>query len=279
MPFFAKSRSRMTSCSPPWPRAEHLRHAGQRRREVAVLRDDAHAAGPLGDQHPAIGQEGERPGIGRGRWRRSRPSGYRRPASRKAGIAVERSMASRSQPAIAGAATADGNLMGGSPRAAHGCATDRSTMHRPGGFQHEHARLSLGKITQINADYTFPFGPLAIMAVSPPIASNSNPISTAMASGAGSPSARIRRRRRARFRSIRRWPRRPSTRPVLTVVINPTKATGRGCDSAVWEGAALQPRPLDPGHSTLPRIRISVVLVARIAGDAGAGSSGLWRRR
>ena len=43
---------------------EHPRHAGERRREVAVLADDAHAARPLGDQHAAIGKESERPGKG-----------------------------------------------------------------------------------------------------------------------------------------------------------------------------------------------------------------------
>ena len=42
---------------------EDLRHAGQRRRQFAVARHDAHAAGPLGDQHASVGQEGERPGM------------------------------------------------------------------------------------------------------------------------------------------------------------------------------------------------------------------------
>ena len=40
-----------------------LRHAGERRRQLAGARDDAHAAGPLGHQHAAVGQEGERPGM------------------------------------------------------------------------------------------------------------------------------------------------------------------------------------------------------------------------
>ena len=44
-------------------RREHLRHPAERGRECAVLGDDAHAPGPLGDQHAAGGQEGERPGM------------------------------------------------------------------------------------------------------------------------------------------------------------------------------------------------------------------------
>ena len=40
-----------------------LRHAGERRRQFAAARDDAHAAGPLGHQHAAVGQKGERPGM------------------------------------------------------------------------------------------------------------------------------------------------------------------------------------------------------------------------
>src|SRR5215831_13156754 len=44
-------------------RREHLRHTAERGRERAVPGDDAHAPGPLGDQHAAGGQEGERPGM------------------------------------------------------------------------------------------------------------------------------------------------------------------------------------------------------------------------
>jgi hypothetical protein len=45
-------------------RGEHLRHAGEWRRELAVFADDAHAARPLRDQHAAVvGQERECPGI------------------------------------------------------------------------------------------------------------------------------------------------------------------------------------------------------------------------
>ena len=43
---------------------EHPRHAGERGRELAVLVDDAHAPRFLGDQHAAVGQEGQRPRIG-----------------------------------------------------------------------------------------------------------------------------------------------------------------------------------------------------------------------
>ena len=42
---------------------ENLRHAGERGRELAVRGDDAHAPRPLGHQHAAVGQEGERPGM------------------------------------------------------------------------------------------------------------------------------------------------------------------------------------------------------------------------
>src|SRR5690606_13609664 len=35
----------------------------ERRRERAVGRDDAQAAGTLGDQHAAVGQEGQAPGV------------------------------------------------------------------------------------------------------------------------------------------------------------------------------------------------------------------------
>ncbi len=42
-------------------RREDFRYAAERGRERAVLGDDAHAPGPLGDQHAAVGQEGERP--------------------------------------------------------------------------------------------------------------------------------------------------------------------------------------------------------------------------
>jgi len=44
-------------------RGEHLRHAGEWRRELAVLSDDAHAPRPLRDQHAAVGQERECPGV------------------------------------------------------------------------------------------------------------------------------------------------------------------------------------------------------------------------
>src|SRR5262245_13147550 len=42
-------------------RREDRRHAGERRREPAVLGDDAHAPGPFGDQHSAVRQESDRP--------------------------------------------------------------------------------------------------------------------------------------------------------------------------------------------------------------------------
>src|SRR5262249_48749968 len=44
-------------------RREDFRHAAERGRERAILGDDAHAPGPLGDQHAAGGQERERPGM------------------------------------------------------------------------------------------------------------------------------------------------------------------------------------------------------------------------
>ena len=44
-------------------RGEDFRHARERGRELAVRADNAHAPGALGDQHAAIGQEGERPGM------------------------------------------------------------------------------------------------------------------------------------------------------------------------------------------------------------------------
>jgi hypothetical protein len=43
--------------------AGDLGHAGQRRRQLAVARDDAHAAGPFGHQHAPVGQESQRPGM------------------------------------------------------------------------------------------------------------------------------------------------------------------------------------------------------------------------
>ena len=42
-------------------RREHPRHAGKRRRELAVRRRDTQPAGPFGDQHVAVGQERQRP--------------------------------------------------------------------------------------------------------------------------------------------------------------------------------------------------------------------------
>ena len=41
----------------------NIRHAQQRPRQLTAARDDAHAAGPLGHQHAAVGQKGERPGM------------------------------------------------------------------------------------------------------------------------------------------------------------------------------------------------------------------------
>ena len=73
-----------------------------------------------------------------------------------------------------------------------------------------------------------------MMAVSPPIANNNKPISSAMASGAGSPSARMPKT------SARAMPIDTAVAATTvdsassTVVINSTKATGRVCDSAVW---------------------------------------------
>ncbi len=68
-----------------------FRDAGDRRRQFASARDDAQAAGPLGHQHAAVRQEGERPGMhqpaghrldfqlaGGGGEMRHRPSGARR---------------------------------------------------------------------------------------------------------------------------------------------------------------------------------------------------------
>src|SRR5690349_12879146 len=51
-------QSTLTACG-------DVRHARERRRELAVLADGAHAASPFGDQKPAIGKEGQRPGIGK----------------------------------------------------------------------------------------------------------------------------------------------------------------------------------------------------------------------
>src|SRR5712691_1022809 len=42
---------------------EDFGHAGERRRQLAVLADDTQATGPLGDQQAAVRQEGERPRI------------------------------------------------------------------------------------------------------------------------------------------------------------------------------------------------------------------------
>jgi hypothetical protein len=42
---------------------EHLGHIAERRRQFAVARHNAHTAGPFGDQHAAVGQESERPGV------------------------------------------------------------------------------------------------------------------------------------------------------------------------------------------------------------------------
>jgi hypothetical protein len=39
------------------------RHAAERSRQFSVAVDDAHAAGPFGHQHAAVGQKGERPGM------------------------------------------------------------------------------------------------------------------------------------------------------------------------------------------------------------------------
>jgi hypothetical protein len=44
---------------------EDLRHAGERRRELAVLADDAHATSLFGDHEAAVGKESQRPGIGK----------------------------------------------------------------------------------------------------------------------------------------------------------------------------------------------------------------------
>ena len=63
-------------------------HALERRRELPFRRDDAHAARPLGHQHRSVGQERQRPRIGRGPWRwsepRARPPTSRTPALRRA---------------------------------------------------------------------------------------------------------------------------------------------------------------------------------------------------
>lgn len=42
---------------------KYFRHVCERRRQLPVLRNNAHAARPLGHQHASAGQERERPGM------------------------------------------------------------------------------------------------------------------------------------------------------------------------------------------------------------------------
>jgi hypothetical protein len=46
---------------------EHGRHAGNRRRKLSIPRNDAQPAGALGDQHAAVRQKRDRPGVGQAR--------------------------------------------------------------------------------------------------------------------------------------------------------------------------------------------------------------------
>ena len=57
----AKSRSSTTSCRPPWPDARTCGTPATGGESLPSRVDDAQPAGPLGDQHAAVGQEGEAP--------------------------------------------------------------------------------------------------------------------------------------------------------------------------------------------------------------------------
>jgi hypothetical protein len=45
------------------PVRRHFRHAGDRLGIELVLRNDSQSSRPLGDEHPAVGQESDRPGM------------------------------------------------------------------------------------------------------------------------------------------------------------------------------------------------------------------------
>ena len=279
MPFLAKSRSRMTSCSPPWPRAEHLRHAGKRRREVAVLGDDAHAAGALGDQHPAIGKEGDRPGIGEAAGDGLDRQIVRRPVRRTAGTAAGRSKGNALAASNSGAATAAGNLMGRSPRAAHGCATDRQLC-----TAREDSNIATSPKSQKRRKNTNSHFPLR-----------------AVRHDGGEPTHRQQQQTDQQRDGERRRVAVGTEAEDVGARNSDRHGGGRddrrqceryGCDqlhqgngprlrdSAVCEGAALRRRALSILVISLSReFESVVVLVATIAGDAGVRSSGFGRRR
>ena len=53
----------MTSSNPPWPEAQTSGTPFSGWRKLPLPGDDAHAARALGHQHPAVGQEGQRPRV------------------------------------------------------------------------------------------------------------------------------------------------------------------------------------------------------------------------
>ena len=61
--FCAKSRIERDVEQAALAAREHLRHAADRRRQLAVRVDDAQPARPLGDQHAPVGQERQRPRL------------------------------------------------------------------------------------------------------------------------------------------------------------------------------------------------------------------------